>query len=171
MRPLQRPTDGGANPEMTAVRLQISPTPAHVRTVRLVTTAVARLTGLSDSVLDEVRLAVGEACSRAVGLHQVYAPAELITVLIEDEGKFVITVCDAAPSGAETGYADPLEFLAGADSAEHGDADSLPSGLGMAVIEGLVDDLEILPVTNGPGTIVRMTWPLTATADSGFRGP
>ena len=144
------------------MRLQISPTSAHVRTVRLVTTAVARRTGLPDSVLDVIRLAVGEACSRAVSLHQAYAPGEMITVLLEDEGKFVVTVCDSAPAGAQTGHTDPLEFLAGVDSAEQRDSDLMPSGLGMAVIDGLVDDLEIAPASSGPGTVVRMSWPLAA---------
>lgn len=151
---------------MSTVRLQISPTPAHVRTVRLVTTAVARRAGLSDSVLDEIRLAVGEACSRAVSLHQAYAPGEMITVLLEDEGKFVVTVCDLAPTGAETGHADPVEFLTNVESTQN-DVDVLPSGLGMAVIDGLVDDLEIAPASGGVGTIVRMTWPLAAQVESG----
>ena len=42
------------------------PCPAHVRTARLVAVAVARRAGVDEDVLDEVRLAVGEACSRAV---------------------------------------------------------------------------------------------------------
>lgn len=151
---------------MSIVRLQISPTPSHVRTVRLVTTAVARRAGLSDSVLDEIRLAVGEACSRAVSLHQAYAPTEMITVLLEEEGKFAVTVCDSAPTGAETGRTDPLDFLNSVESTDN-DVDLLPSGLGMAVIGGLVDDLEITPASGGVGTVVRMSWPLAAPAESG----
>ena len=153
---------------MSTVRLQISPTPAHVRTARLASTAVARLAGLSDGVLDEIRLAVGEACSRAVNLHQAYAPGEMITVLLEDQGKFVVTVCDSAPTGAETGTTDPLEFLSNADGPN--DVDLRPSGLGMAVIGGLVDDLEISPANNGRGTVVRMSWPLSAHAESSPSG-
>lgn len=166
MRPWRRRTDGGGYPEVT-VRLQISPTPAHVRTVRLVTAAVARRSGLSETVLDEIRLAVGEACSRAVSLHQEYAPQELITVLVEDEGKFVVTVRDSAPAGAQTGHADPLDFLADVDTEVDPD-DPLPSDFGMAVIDGLVDDLEIVPARDGLGTVVRMSWPLTAQAGSGL---
>lgn len=151
---------------MRPVRLQISPMPAHVRTVRLVATAIARRTALPENVLDEIRLAVGEACSRAVSLHQAYAPKELITVLLEDSDKFVVSVCDMAPTGAQTGHPDPLGFLAGVEGAEEPDSDMLPSILGMAVIDGLVDDLEIVACTDGPGTIVRMTWPLPAGSGS-----
>lgn len=143
------------------VRLQISPMPAHVRTVRLVTTALARRSGLADSLLDEIRLAVGEACSRAVSLHQAYAPTEMITVLVKDDDNFVVTVCDSAPVGAQTGHADPLAVLTGGNSIDP-DTDPLPSVFGMAVIDGLVDVLEIAPASGGPGTVVRMSWPLIA---------
>ncbi|MGD0559378.1 MAG: ATP-binding protein, partial [Streptosporangiaceae bacterium] len=55
---------------MATVDVSFTPLPAHVRTARLVATAVARRSGVPDSLLDEVRLAVGEACSRAVEAHQ-----------------------------------------------------------------------------------------------------
>ena len=54
---------------MATVELRFSALPEHVRTARLVAAAVARRAGVDEAVLDEVRLAVGEACSRAVGLH------------------------------------------------------------------------------------------------------
>ena len=151
---------------MPTVRLQVSPTPAHVRTARLVTSAVARRSRLADGALDEIRLAVGEACSRAVSLHQQYAPDELITVLLSDEGKFVVTVCDSAPVGAQTGSSDRLDFLADDGTVPAVDTDRLPSVLGMAVIDGLVDDLEISSASGGSGTVIRMSWPLAVQAES-----
>ena len=51
---------------MATVEVTFTPLPVHVRTARLVATAVARRSGVAESLLDEVRLAVGEACSRAV---------------------------------------------------------------------------------------------------------
>ncbi len=155
---------------MSTVRLQMSPLPAHVRTARLVTAAVARRSGLTDTVLDEVRLAVGEACSRAVSLHQEYAPHEMITLMLQDEGKFVVTVCDSAPAGSQTGHTDPLAFLADPGTAREPHTDMLPSGFGMAVIDGLVDDLQIEPAPSGPGTVVRMSWPLADRAEPGLSG-
>src|SRR4029450_124954 len=44
--------------------------PAPVRTARLVAAAAARRAGVDEQLLDEIRLAVGEACSRGVGGHR-----------------------------------------------------------------------------------------------------
>ena len=59
---------------MATVEVTFTPLPVHVRTARLVATAVARRSGVAESLLDEVRLAVGEACSRAVEAHQRHCP-------------------------------------------------------------------------------------------------
>ena len=58
---------------MATVEMTFTPLPAHVRTARLVATAVARRSGVPEALLDEVRLAVGEACSRAVGAFRARA--------------------------------------------------------------------------------------------------
>ncbi len=55
---------------MPKVELQISALPAHVRTARLVAAALGRRLGLDAVVIDEIKLAVGEACSRAVRVHR-----------------------------------------------------------------------------------------------------
>ena len=47
-----------------AVELELPATAEHVRTARLVSVAVARRMGLDDELVEEVRLAVGEACAR-----------------------------------------------------------------------------------------------------------
>ncbi|GAA3123737.1 hypothetical protein GCM10020001_050520 [Nonomuraea salmonea] len=84
---------------MATVELTFSALPAHVRTARLVATAIARRTGVEESLLDEVRLAVGEACSRAVEAHRVHCPGEPIRIeLRDDSGRFEVTVSDLAPS-------------------------------------------------------------------------
>ena len=59
---------------MATVEVTFTPLPVHVRTARLVATAVARRSGVAESLLDEVRLAVGEACSRAVEAHLRHCP-------------------------------------------------------------------------------------------------
>ncbi len=86
---------------MATVELRFSALPEHVRTARLVAAAVARRAGVDEAVLDEVRLAVGEACTRAVGLHQsggISAPVRVL--LIEEEKQFSIEVGDEAPHAA-----------------------------------------------------------------------
>ncbi|TDE34633.1 ATP-binding protein [Nonomuraea mesophila] len=134
---------------MATVELTFSALPAHVRTARLVATAIARRTGVEESLLDEVRLAVGEACSRAVEVHRAHCPGEPIRIeLRDDSGRFEVTVSDHAPSD-EIKPEQPLDL--GMLS------DSFMSGFGIAVIEGLADDVEVFP---GPkGTNIRMSWP------------
>lgn len=140
---------------MATVELRFSALPEHVRTARLVAAAVARRAGVDEAVLDEVRLAVGEACTRAVGLHQSNGVAAPVRVaLIEDEKQFSIEVGDEAPH-ATPGDREPGSGPDGADELEAEGEDEM----GLAVISGLVDDVE---VTAGEGGgLIRMTWPTT----------
>ncbi|WP_329219770.1 ATP-binding protein [Streptomyces sp. NBC_01485] len=135
---------------MATVELRFSALPEHVRTARLVAAAVARRAGVDEAVLDEVRLAVGEACTRAVGLHQsggITAPVKVL--LIEEEKQFSIEVGDEAPRSA------PGDRVPG--SGADVDAETEEDEMGLAVISGLVDDVE---VTAGEhGGLIRMTWP------------
>ncbi|MET9529682.1 MULTISPECIES: ATP-binding protein [unclassified Streptomyces] len=150
---------------MATVELRFSAQPEHVRTARLVAAAVARRAGVDEAVLDEVRLAVGEACSRAVGLHRgngISAPVRV--VLIEEEKSFSIEVGDEVPStGGGAASADSgvlgAPAVGGADPSLDGSADG-DDEMGLAVISGLVDDVE---VTSGEsGGVIRMTWPTTS---------
>jgi anti-sigma regulatory factor (Ser/Thr protein kinase) len=146
--------------DVASVELRFSALPAHVRTARLVAAAVARRSGVDEAVLDEVRLAVGEACSRAVHLHRLYCPDRPVTVLLRDDpDAFRVAVADEAPADEDAEDA-TLENLA-----ESGDLDldleAVPPGVGLAVISGLVDDVSVEPAhgADGPGVVVRMTWP------------
>lgn len=142
---------------MPTVELRFSALPAHVRTARLVATAVARRCGVDEAVLDEVRLAVGEACSRAVHLHRRHCPQRPVMVtLIDDHATFRVAVTDEAPAveDAEGGF-DELADLTDLDN------DAVPPGVGLAVISGLVDDVSVESGRDG-GLVVRMTWPISA---------
>ena len=86
---------------MATVEVTFTPLPAHVRTARLVATAVARRSGVDEALLDEVRLAVGEACSRAVEAHRRHCPAEPVKIeMTAADERFVVTVSDHAPTAA-----------------------------------------------------------------------
>ena len=67
---------------MPTVEVSFSALPAHVRTARLIAVAVARRAGVAEDLLDEVRLAVGEACSRAVELHQRHKAGASIAMFV-----------------------------------------------------------------------------------------
>src|SRR5271166_4638614 len=86
---------------MATVEVTFTPLPAHVRTARLVATAVARRSGVDEALLDEVRLAVGEACSRAVEAHRRHCPAEPVKIeMTAADERFTVTVSDHAPTAA-----------------------------------------------------------------------
>src|SRR3954464_2011160 len=88
---------------MAYVELTLSPLPAHVRTARLVVVAAARRAGLDDALVDELRLALGEACSRAVGLHAKHAPTAAVVVTVSDDASgLTITVTDQGPAAEPT---------------------------------------------------------------------
>jgi anti-sigma regulatory factor (Ser/Thr protein kinase) len=161
---------------MQTVRLEISPTPAHVRTARLVAVAVARQCGVDEALLDEIRLAVGEACSRAVGLHRLHSRSELVLIEFSDGPRFGVAVRDAAP--AETSSAalvpDPLSLLGGTNGddpdrpanrldepTEAFSEEALAAGVGLALLAGLVDDVDVTALEDGSGSVVRMSWPIS----------
>ncbi len=155
---------------MATVELRFSAQPEHVRTARLVAAAVARRAGVDEAVLDEVRLAVGEACSRAVGLHRSHGITAPVSVaLTEDEKTFSIEVGDSVPGPgvdpAESGASD----ASGGSGAGAARPDSEADGegedeMGLAVISGLVDDVEVRSGVGGG--VIRMSWP---TADATVR--
>jgi anti-sigma regulatory factor (Ser/Thr protein kinase) len=66
---------------MSVVRIDVTPDPAHVRVVRLVAVSLARLNGISEEAVEDVRLAVGEACGRAVAAQ---ARVDLETPVVVD---------------------------------------------------------------------------------------
>ena len=167
---------------MATVEVTFTPLPAHVRTARLVATAVARRSGVDEALLDEVRLAVGEACSRAVEAHRRHCPAEPVRIEMTDQDeRFVVTVSDHAPTApARPSASGPAAPAAASDSAGRDSAgqdsagqdgagyegagydggSAIPAGFGLAVISGLADDVRVLSTSSGVS--VRMSWPSTA---------
>ncbi len=120
-------------------RLDVAPRTELVRTARLVAGAAARRAGVHEDVIDEVRLAVGEAATRAVLRHRA-AGTDTPVVLRwgAPGGRFVVEVVDVAPGAPDPG----------------GDA-----GLALALIEALVPGAG---VTEGPGggSVLRLAWPI-----------
>jgi len=144
---------------MATVEVTFTPLPAHVRTARLVATAVARRSGVDESLLDEVRLAVGEACSRAVEAHRRHCPAEPVRIEMTDQDeRFVVTVSDHAPTAPGRQAASPKA----SDGIGYDGGSAIPAGFGLAVISGLADDVRVLSTSSGVS--VRMSWPSTASS-------
>jgi anti-sigma regulatory factor (Ser/Thr protein kinase) len=135
---------------MATVEMTFTPLPAHVRTARLVATAVARRSGVAEALLDEVRLAVGEACSRAVEVHQEHCPAEPVRVALTGAGeRFEVVVTNTTSGG------DGVDWPPVSDP--EADGHGVPGELGLAVIAGLADDVQVS--RTGDDLSIRMSWP------------
>lgn len=129
---------------MSPVVLTFAPGPEHVRTARLVVVAVARRAGLEDSRLDDVRLAVGELCARAVSrcaadrARQATVAAEqwVIRMEVDDSGPR-LEVCIEDPAGDV----------------------SLPEEtVTRAMAEALSDGVEFVPPTDGRRARALVRW-------------
>lgn len=128
---------------MPTVRLAFSPAPQYVRTARLVGVAVARRAGVSEDLLDEVRLAIGEACGRAVARHRRHGITDLVRVEMSDDGPYTVRVIDAC---------------AVEEAAEDPDADEDTDRMHAALLAAIAGDLAIIP--HESGTELRMVWPV-----------
>ena len=141
---------------MAQVELLLAPLPVHVRTARLVVVAAARRAGLDDDYVADLRLALGEACSRAVALHAAHAVDEPVRIVVRDDPQgLTVTVSDRGPATTETST-DPVDDLFGDDG------DQLVPDVALAVLSSLVDDVQILP--DSTGTTVQLRWPLPPRA-------
>ncbi len=123
---------------MATVTLRFTPLPEHVRTARLVATAVARRMGMDDEVLDAVRLAVGEACARAVRRSELAGRGDLVELRLDDaDDRLVVAVVDRSR----------LEPDAERDS-----------GLAMTLVEGLADEVVESAADGGGGSRLELVW-------------
>jgi hypothetical protein len=123
------------------VVLEVVRDPALVRTVRLVAAAFARRNRVTEDVVEEVRLAVGEACAVMIGTEgAVLSDGVLEIRLAQDDGLHVEVVGSTGPQ------------------------QQVLSDLGLdpwAVMRGLVDDGDVVggvEEADGSAT-VRLSWP------------
>jgi hypothetical protein len=133
----------GAARTATGVTVSIARDPALVRTVRLVAAAVARRTGRDEEFVEEVRLAVGEACALLIGEVAKDTAAtgqDPVTVAIRIDEQLAVDVTTTAHIEVD----DPLTS----------DIDGVEP---WALLRGLIDDFTV--VQDGTSTTVSMSWP------------
>jgi anti-sigma regulatory factor (Ser/Thr protein kinase) len=117
------------------IELRFPPTAGHVRTARLVAVAVARRAKFDEDRLDELRLAVGEACARAVRRCEAAGCTAPLVLTVNDTGPGIaVEVADAAP------------------------AQERDEPVVLALLRGLADAVEVLSGDGGPGGRVRLEW-------------
>jgi anti-sigma regulatory factor (Ser/Thr protein kinase) len=127
----------------TGITVAICRDPALVRTVRLVVAAVARRTPRDEEFVEEVRLAVGEACALLVGPDASQATtASPVEVSMRLEDRLRVVVRAAGSVAAED---DPTSDIDGIEP--------------WALLRGLIEDFTI---SRDDGvTALSMSWPLT----------
>jgi anti-sigma regulatory factor (Ser/Thr protein kinase) len=127
------------------VRLSFPAKPDYLLLARLALSGLVRDITLSDDVLADLKLAVTEACGNAI--RHAYP-----------EGEGVVSVSYAISE-------DVLEMIVEDQGAGHemreipDEMVSIPadSGMGIAIIRAIVDDVDIDAGPDGRGTMVRMT--------------
>lgn len=125
---------------VTGVTVSIARDPALVRTVRLVAAAVARRTGRDEEFVEEVRLAVGEACALMIG--EAGDPTEdaaPVTVAIRLDGELSVEVVSEQPVDT--------------DDPPHSDIDGVEP---WALLRGLIPGFRVLQ--DSSTTTVSMSW-------------
>ena len=130
------------------LQITFSPKPEYVRTVRHAVAALARLNGVSEDLVEDIKLAVSEACTNAVQVNADLAPPEQVEVRASaDLEAMVIEVLDRGPDPMHAVLGSPLDL----------DTEDLPFDklLSLPVIRGLVDEVAVTP-RDGGGAQVRM---------------
>jgi serine/threonine-protein kinase RsbW len=116
---------------------------------RLALAGLSRTQPFEPEILADLKLAVTEACGNAV--RHAYS---------DDEGRVAVTfVLDR--DRLEIVVEDHGSGLEVPESPEWAMPEEPESGMGMAIIRAVVDELEVASGTDGRGTVVRMTKYLT----------
>ena len=151
--------DGDSAPDRAhdSVTISIARDPALVRTVRLVAAAVARRADIDEAMIEEIRLAVGEACAVMIGIDEVELGAEVSPGPGEpdadsaaDQVVVRLTLDDGVGASIEGRVADLSSDLAGLDLNP------------WALLLGLSEELSVQD--DGDRATVSMSWPTVAAA-------
>lgn len=136
---------GGATRTADKVTVSIARDPALVRTVRLVAAAFARRAGRDEEFVEEVRLAVGEACALMVGngASGNASAEDAVTVAMALAERLQVDVVATGPGTEPPGDVLP------------GDSNEIEP---WTLLRALVDDVHV--VRNGATAMVSMTWPV-----------
>jgi hypothetical protein len=127
----------------TGISVSIARDAALVRTVRLIAAAVARRTGQDEEFVEEVRLAVGEACALMVGSDSVpqLRGGGPVTVRMHLDGRLDV---DVESEGHVVVEDDPDSDIDGVEP--------------WALLRGLIEDFAI--TRDGARTTLSMSWPI-----------
>jgi serine/threonine-protein kinase RsbW len=143
----------------SVVRLLMPAKSEYLILARLALAGIARETPIEESVLADLKLAVTEACGNAVRHAYAGAPGVVEVRFAVEPGSIEIVVSDDG---------DAQHASAAAPATLPADDIPAESGMGLAIIEAVVDELAVSPRGGGDrGTVVRMTKRLAARDAAG----
>ena len=133
--------DGGPVP---GLELEIPPKPAFVRTARHAVAALARLHEAPEDIIEDIKLAVSEACNPAVARAESGrdSPTEALAIVAAvKDGRIEIEVFDPKGKVAREVTGSPADI----------DTEDLPFDrlLALPIVRGLVDEVRITPEAGG----------------------
>jgi len=136
--------------QVTAVErleLAIPPYPGSIAMARIFGASVTRHFGCGEDSVEDVKIALSEACTNSVKAHQDNGVEEPIRIIgTAEENELVFEVVDAGPG------IDPERHLSASDNTPP--AGLFEGSLGLTVIRSLFPDAEIGP-NDDVGTTVR----------------
>ncbi len=147
--------DGGPVP---GLELEVPPKPAFVRTARHAVAALARLHEAPEDLIEDIKLAVSEACNPAMARTEAgpdSATDPLTIVAAVDHGRIEIEVFDPNGKVAREVTGSPTDI----------DTEDLPFDrlLALPIVRGLVDEVRITPEAGG----ARMRMVVSLSPSSG----
>jgi serine/threonine-protein kinase RsbW len=131
------------------LEIHVPAKPEYVRAVRHTVGALARLHGVPDDVVEDVKLAVSEASTAALMLNAGLPTPEAVVILASGGSDvMVVEVQDRGP-------APQREFTGSPDELDTGDL-PFEKLLSVPIVRGLVDEVAVTP-RDGGGSTIHMT--------------
>ena len=136
----------------TVVRLSFPAKSDYLLLARLALAGIARSLPVGPELLADLKLAVTEACGNAVrhAYERAEGSVDLAFVLADDRLEMIV-----ADQGS--GLARPIEAVSAESPVAASSSEPADSGMGMAIIRAIVDELEVRDGADGRGTVVHMT--------------
>jgi serine/threonine-protein kinase RsbW len=140
MRPSTRRRAARDGACMADVHIEIPPRSAYVRVVRLALSALGRSAGMEEEGVDDLKIAVSEACANAVMANETAMTDDPVTITwTEEDQRFVVEVGDRGES-----------FTVG-EEGDAFDSQGFSSRLTMsiALLKSMVDECRFAPRRDG----------------------